>query len=164
METKSKRIYASNQLIVALDPRVLKVCMWILGWQSQGSIKYYPKQYAKAMKMEEDEVERCIQSLVNAKLIDVSRVDQTWMLTPNADQFQKYYEIDLSKVLEGRGIPMADTVTWNETRETKSKSNSIEDMSEDDLKRLLMRIEASLSERQQVKELVRSNEPNDLPF
>ena len=166
---EKKRIYPSNQLIVALDSKVLKVCMWILGWQSHGSIKYYPKQFAKACKMEEDEVERCIQSLEDAKLIDISKVDQTWLLTPNADQFQKYYELELSKVLEGKGIQMADKVTWNaeEVEKPKKTSGDIDSMSDDDLKRLLLRIEASLSERQQVKKVVVSAaEPNvdDLPF
>lgn len=166
---EKKRIYPSNQLIVALDSKVLKVCMWILGWQSHGSIKYFPRQFAKACKMEEDEVERCIQSLEDARLIDISKVDQTWMITPNAEQFQRYYEVDLSKVLEGKGIGLADKVTWNSegVQQTKSSTEDIEGMSDDALKSLLLRIEASLNERQQMKKVVVSAaEPNlsDLPF
>ena len=98
METKSKRIYPSSQLICCLDARVLKCLMWILGWQSQGSIKYYPKQFAKACKMTEEEVDLCIETLVNTKLLDVSKVDQTYMLTPNAEQFQKYYDVPMYRI------------------------------------------------------------------
>lgn len=156
-----KRIYPSTQLVVALDSKTLKVAMWILGWQNQGSVKYYPKQFAKACKMTEEEVELCIQTLVNCKLIDVSLVDQTWMLTPNAEQFQKYYEVPMSKVIEGNGIPMAKEVTWNK------QDDSSGEMSDEDLKRQILMLQARLNERQQMKKCVvtvEDNYCNDLPF
>lgn len=168
MENK-KRIYPSSQLVVALDSKTLKVAMWILGWSSQGSVKYYARQYAKACKMTEQEVELCIQTLVNCKLIDVSLVDQTWMLTPNPEQFQKYYEIPMSKVIEGNGIPMAKEVTWN--KEEKKQSNDINDMSDDEMKRMIIMLKARLNEKEQVKKVVVSASKNntedvidDLPF
>lgn len=154
-----KRIYPSTQLVVALDSKTLKVAMWILGWSSQGSVKYYARQYAKACKMTEQEVELCIQTLVNCKLIDVSLVDQTWMLTPNAEQFQKYYEVPMSKVLEGNGIPMAKEVTWN--KEEKKQSNGINDMSDDEMKRMILMLQARLNEKEQVKKVVVSASKNE---
>lgn len=162
METKTKRIYPSSQLVCALDCRVLKVLMWILGWQNQGSIKYYPKQFAKACKMEEDDVDLCLQTLIDTKLLDVSRVDQTWMLTPNAEQFQKYYDIPISKVIEGNGIKMADKITWNCTESTKQ---DIDDMDEKQIQAMILRLQASLNEKKQVKEMIKVSEPtDDLPF
>lgn len=162
METKSKRIFPSTQLIVALDARVLKVYLWILSWSSsQGSVKYYEKQFAKACKLTEDEVDLCIQSLVDAKLIDISRVDQTWMITPNEEQNQKYYQIPISKVLEGKGIAMADTVTWNAS---EAPTQDISDMSEQQIQAMILRLQASLNEKKQLKELIKDNVPNDLPF
>ena len=162
METKSKRIFPSTQLIVALDARVLKVYLWILSWSSsQGSVKYYEKQFAKACKLTEDEVDLCIQSLVDAKLIDISKVDQTWMITPNEEQNQKYYQIPISKVLEGKGIAMADTVTWNAS---EAPTQDISDMSEQQIQAMILRLQASLNEKKQLKELIKDNVPNDLPF
>lgn len=162
METKTKRIYPSSQLVCALDARVLKVLMWILGWQNQGSIKYYPKQFAKACKMEEDDVDLCLQTLIDTKLLDVSRVDQTWMLTPNAEQFQKYYDIPISKVIEGNGIKMADKITWNCEETPKA---DIDDMDEEQIQRMILRLQASLNEKKQVKEMIKGSVPcDDLPF
>lgn len=161
MENKGKRIYPSSQLVCALDARVLKVLMWILGWQSQGSIKYYPKQFAKACKMTEDEVDLCIQTLIDIKLLDVSRIDQTWMLTPNAERFQKYFDVPISKVIESDGIPMAKEVTWNVEEEPKQ---DIADMSEQEITAMILRLQAQLNEKQQVKKLVKNNEPDDLPW
>lgn len=163
MENKGKRIYPSTQLIVALDARVLKVYLWILSWSSsQGSVKYYERQFAKACKMTEDEVELCIQTLVDTKLIDISRVDQTWMITPNDEQNQKYYNIPISKVLEGSGIPMASNVSWNCDVEPKE---DIADMSEQQITAMILRLQAQLNEKKEVKKMVASpNIPNDLPF
>ena len=161
MEKQTKRIYPSSQLVCALDARVLKVLMWILGWQNQGSVKYYPKQFAKACKMTEDEVDLCIQTLVDIKLIDVGRIDQTWMLTPNAERFQKYYDVPISKVIESNGIPMAKEVTWNVEEEQKQ---DIADMSEQEITAMILRLQAQLNEKKQVKELVKNNEPDDLPW
>ena len=162
MEKQTKRIYPSSQLVCALDARVLKVLMWILGWQSQGSIKYYPKQFAKACKMTEDEVDLCIQTLIDIKLLDVSRIDQTWMITPNDEQNQKYYNIPISKVLEGSGIPMASNVSWNCDVEPKE---DIADMSEQQITAMILRLQAQLNEKKEVKKMVASpNIPNDLPF
>lgn len=162
MENKGKRIYPATQLIVALDPRVLKVYLWILSWSaSQGSVKYYERQFAKACKMTEEEVELCIQTLVDTKLIDISRVDQTWMITPNDEQNQKYYNIPISKVLEGSGIPMASNVSWNCDVEPKQE---IADMSEQEITAMILRLQAQLNEKQQVKKLVKNNNTDDLPF
>ena len=163
MENKGKRIYPSTQLIVALDARVLKVYLWILSWSSsQGSVKYYERQFAKACKMTDEEVELCIQTLVDTKLIDISRVDQTWMITPNDEQNQKYYNIPISKVLEGSGIPMASNVSWNCDVEPKE---DIADMSEQQITAMILRLQAQLNEKKEVKKMVASpNIPNDLPF
>lgn len=163
METKSKRIYPSTQLIVALDARVLKVYLWILSWSSsQGSVKYYEKQFAKACKLSEDEVELCIQSLVDAKLIDISRVDQTWMITPNEEQNQKYYQIPISKVLEGNGIKMAESVTWNCDVEPQ---HDVADMTEQQIQAMILRLQAQLNEKKEVRKMVASSvNVDDLPF
>lgn len=164
METK--RVYPSTQLIVALDAKVLKVYLWILSWSAKGDVKFYSKQFAKACKMEEEEVERCIQTLINTKLIDATLVEQTWMLTPNAEQNQKYYDIPISKVLEGNGIPMADKATWNrEEVKTEKKEASWEDLSESQLEKLIQRLQIIKNEKEQTKKVVVTNNVvDDLPF
>lgn len=161
MEKKTKRIYPSTQLVVALDSKILKVYMWILSWASStGSVKYYSKQFAKACKMTEDEVERCIQSLVDCKLVDVSKVDQTWMLTPNEDQNQKYYKLPISKVLEGKGIEIADIATWNEEAEVIPTADK---MSKEQIRKTILMLQAQLKEQEQVEKIVETVE-DDLPF
>lgn len=162
MENKTKRIYPSTQLVVALDSKILKVYMWILSWASStGSVKFYPKQFAKACKMEEDEVERCIQSLIDCKLVDVSKIDQTWMLTPNEEQNQKYYKVPISKVLEGKGIEIAEIATWADEGEVVPTTDK---MSKEQIRKTILMLQAQLKEAEQVEKMVETNDVSDLPF
>lgn len=171
MENKSKKIYPSQQLVCALDSSVLKTLMWILGWQSQGDIKIYVHQMSKFLHMDEEVIELCIQTLEDVHLIDIKRVDQTWIANLNAETFQKYFNVPMEKIKDGNGIQMASEVTWNQEvkAETKQQSNDISDMSDDELKLLLKRIQISLNERDQLKKVIVStkstnNDIDSLPF
>lgn len=164
---EKKKIYPSQQLVCSLDARVLKCFLWILGWQSQVDIKIYVHQMSKFLHMDEEVIELCIQTLEDVHLIDIKRVDQTWIANLNGEQIQKYFNIPMEKIKDGNGIQMASNVTWNqEVKEESEQLNDIRSMSEQDLKRLLLRIEASLSEKQQMKKCVvtADKEVDDLPF
>lgn len=156
MENERKRIYPSQQLVCVLPPTVLKTYMYLLGWQSQGTIKIYVRQIAKATKLNETEVELALQTLEDVHLIDISKVDQTYCATLNAEQAQKYFNIPMSKIMESEGIKVSESIRWNKEENKASQGARIDvsELSEDDLKRLLLRIEQSLSEKQQMRKVV----------
>ena len=168
METNErKRIYPSQQLVCVLPPTVLKTYMYLLGWQSQGTIKIYVRQIAKATKLNETEVELALQTLEDVHLIDISKADQTYCATLNAEQAQKYFNIPMSKIMESDGIKVSESIRWNKEENKASQASRIDvsELSETDLKRLLLRIEAAISEKQDVKKrIVNYQEPTDLPF
>ena len=158
-----KKAFVSTQLLAVLPPMARKTLMYICNWQnSPNGIMLYEHRFAKTLKMTEQEVRLCIQTLINLKLIDLTRIDGKWRIEINVDEFGKYLKIPMERVIEHEGYKMADKVEYEAVEE--NKPSSIEDMSDDELKKLLLRIEASLSERQQVKELVKTNVPSDLPF
>lgn len=157
----SKKFYfPCQQLVVALDARALKVLVYICNWQSQGGLKYYPNGFAKAMKMDVDECELCIQTLEDAKLIEISKVDQTFMICVNGEQMQKYFKLPIKDVIEGKGIPMAKEVTWN----VAEPKEEIADMTEQQITAMILRLQAQLNEKKEVKKMVTTAIPNDLPF
>ena len=165
---KPKRLFPSTQLIVALEPRVLKTYLWICSWMAQGGVRYYSRQFAKATKLTEDEVERCIQALINYKLVDVTNTDQGFVLMPNVDQAKKYFEVPMGKVLESDGIKMAENATWNNESAVVQKSK-IEDMNAEQIQALIVRLQASLQEKELMKKFVKvasapSEKFDDLPF
>ena len=158
-----KKAFVSTQLLAVLPPMALKTLMYICNWQnSPNGIMLYEHRFAKTLKMTEQEVRLCIQTLINLKLIDLTRIDGKWRIEINVDEFGKYLKIPMDRVIEHEGYKMADKVEYEAVEE--NKPSSIEDMSDDDLKKLLIRIEASLSERQQVKELIKTNDNLGLPF
>lgn len=160
---ESKRLYPSSQMVLYLAPNVLKTLMWVLGWQGK-TIVYYDRQYSKALKMEVEEVERCLQALIDKKFLTYKNVDGKWVLEPVAETFQKYYEVPISKVIEsGRMLEMAEKATWN--KETTTQSSDIDDMSEAEMKRMLLMLQARLKEKQEVKKVVVTNDAvDDLPW
>ena len=110
---KPKRLYPSAQLVVALDAKVLKTYLWIIIWG--GSVRYFSRQFSKAIGFSENRVERCIQALVDKRLVTVTNTDQGFLLTPNAEERQKYFEIPLGQMIGCDKIKMADEATWNKT-------------------------------------------------
>jgi hypothetical protein len=72
--------------------------------------------------------------------------------------------LPLSKVLEGNGIPVAKEITWN----CETPKKDISDMSEQEIRTMILRLQASLNEKQQMKKVVVSPEPKEdydsLPF
>ena len=167
---KPKRLYPSSQLLVALEARVLKTYLWILNWG--GSVRYFSLQFSKAIGLSEDRVERCIQALVDKRLVTVTNTERGFLLTPNAEEHQKYFEIPLVQMLGCDKIKMADEATWNKitpVQKSKIEDIEIEDLDADQIKALLVRLQASLQEKEQMKKFVKvastpSGKFDDLPF
>ena len=165
---KPKRFYPSSQLLVALEARVLKTYLWICNWMALGGARYYSRQFSKATKLTEDEVERCIQALIDYKLVDVTNTDQGFLFTPNVEQARKYFEVPIAKVFESDGIKMAEKATWNKDNIVVQK-RKIEEMDAEQIQAMIYRLQASLQEKEQLKKFVKvastpSEKFDDLPF
>ena len=165
---KPKRLFPSTQLMVALDSRVPKTYLWICSWMVQGGVRYYSRQFSKATKLTEDEVERCIQALIDCKLVDVTNTDQGFLFTPNVEQARKYFEVPIAKVFESDGIKMAEKATWNKDNIVVQK-RKIEEMDAEQIQAMIYRLQASLQEKEQLRKFVKvastpSEKFDDLPF
>lgn len=162
---KPKRPYPSTQLIAVLDTEVLKTYLWIVTWG--WNVRYFSKQFSKAIGLTEDEVERCIQALVEKRLITVTNTEQGFVFNPNAEENEKYFKMPLGEVLEGDKIKMAEKATWNKTKAVQK--SKIEDMDAQQIQALIIRLQASLKEKKQMEKFVKvastpSGKFDDLPF
>lgn len=165
---KPKRLFPSTQLVVVLDSRVLKCYLWICSWMPTGGVRYYARQFSKATKLTDDEVERCIQTLIDYKLIDVTNTDQGFVFMPNVDQAKKYFLVPMGKVLESEGIKMAEKATWNKESVAVQK-RKIEEMNTEQIQAMIYRLQASLEEKKQMEKFVKvtstpTEKFDDLPF
>ena len=160
-----ERVYISNQLACMLPPTALKTLFYLISWQSQEQIKYYQKQFEKTMHLDQSEIEQAIQLLIDKELISASRIDNNWVFTLEKKKIQSYFNVPMNKVAEHDGFKLPSEITWN--KEEKKQSNGINDMSDDEMKRMIIMLQAKLNEKQQVKEKVLSMSNNDydnLPF
>ena len=163
---KPKRLYPSTQLLAALNYKVLVTYLWILTWGG-GSVRYYSRQFMKATGLSEEYLEKCIQALVDSRLITVTNTEQGFLFTPNAEEHQKYFEMPLAQILESKKITMAREATWNKT--TPVQKSKFEDMDAEQIQALIIRLQASLQEKEQLKKFVKvtstpTEKFDDLPF
>ena len=158
---ENEKVFFSHQLICMLPPLALKVMAYLLNWQRYDCIKYYENQMTKFMHITKEELEIAIQTLEDNNLIDISMVDQTYVIQINKATVKKYFEVPMQKIHDHDGIKMSEVVTWNKE---EKHSNDISDMSDKDIKTLLLRLQAQLNEREQTKKAVVAASVDDLPF
>ena len=152
---KNERVYLSQQLVCMLPPLVLKVMMYLIGWQSREVIKYYEKQMCAFMHISPEELQLSIETLINLHLISIEQGDDVPSIKLNRDVISKYYNVPMDKVKEHDGFVMATEVTW------KKEEKKDDEMSDDELKQTIMRLQAMLNEREQTKQLVRTTASSD---
>lgn len=163
---KPKRLYPSTQLLAALNYKVLVTYLWILTWGG-GSVRYFSRQFMKATGLSEERVEQCIQALVDSRLITVTNTEEGFLLTPNAEEHNKYFKMPLAQILDGDKITMARKVTWTQTQAVQKPK--FEDMDAEQIQALIVRLQASLQEKQQMEKFVKvastpAEKFDDLPF
>lgn len=159
-----ERVYISNQLACMLPPTALKTLFYLISWQSQEQIKYFDKQFSKAMHLDKAEIEQAIQLLIDKELISASRIDNHWVFELEKKKIQSYFNVPMQKVYDHEGFKLPPQITWNKEEQ---KSRDINDMSDDEMKRMILMLQARLNEKQQVKEKVVSmpnNDSDSLPF
>ena len=151
----------SQQLCCMLQPLACKVMCYILNWQNAEVIKYYEKQFSGFLHLSVQEVEIAIQTLIDNNLIDVSRIDGGWVIQINKDTVKKYLNVKMQTVHDHDVIPLSTNVTWNVE---EKKSSSIEDMNEQQIQSMILRLQAQLNEKRQVKKMIKNDAVDDLPF
>ena len=163
METQEK-VFMSSQLIALLPSVVVKLLSFILMFQKNpNGVMLYEHRFARMLKITDEEVQQAIQTLINLKLISLTKVEDKFKIEFNKEQFGKYYRVEMQKVLEHNGYQLAKDVTYNKEFD-KPKQIEIEDMSEQQIKTMILRLQASLNEKEQLKKKIVNNEPTDLPW
>lgn len=146
------RAFISNQLACVLHPLALKVLFYIVSWNKPQ--KYYPKNIAKVLHIDVSELDLAIQSLLDHKLLSVTNVDGKFVLEIEKEELDKYVKIPMERVLEHEGYPLPKEITWNKAEEMPKKLDDIEGLSPQEISQLILRLQASLNEKEQVKRRV----------
>lgn len=159
---EEKRLYPSTQLIALLHPKVLKVYLYLLSWQNVKPVKIYLKRISDITKLSVRDIEIAIQSLIDNGLIQV-RHNGVADVVFDKDGIMKYFDVPMKEIAAMELLPVSTNVTWN--KPVKTKVDEIDDLSEEQMKQLILRLQASLNEKQQVKKLVNNSSFEDgLPY
>lgn len=168
---RNEKVYMANQLNCMLPPSAVKVMNYILSWQSQGDVKYYEKQFSALLHMTKGEVEVAIQTLIDNNLLAAELRGDIWYLLLKKDVIKKYFDVPMQKVHDHPGFSLSMNVTWNKTEKEEEAPSDTENMSEQQLQALIMKLQIQLNEKQQVNSLVKqmtapaaSVKVDDLPF
>lgn len=167
METNEK-VRMSSQLIALLPSVAVKLLSFMLMFQSNPKgVMLYEHRFARMLKLTDEEVKLAIQTLINLKLIDLTSIDGKFRIEFNKEMFDKYFKLEMQKVLDHDGFQMATEITYDKESNTPAKQKDISDMSDSELKTLLLRVQASINEREQLKQKVvnlQSNNDDGLPW
>ena len=166
---ENEKVRMSSQLIALLPSVAVKLLSFMLMFQSNPKgVMLYEHRFARMLKITDEEVKLAIQTLINLKLIDLTNIDGKFRIEFNKPMFDRYYKVPMEKVIEHNGFQMATEVTYDKEVESPTKSKDFNDMSDGELRTLLLRIQASLNERDQLKDKVVSlkndNDDLGLPF
>ena len=134
-----ERVYISNQLACMLPPTALKTLFYLISWQSQEQIKYYQKQFAKTMHLDQAEIEQAIQLLIDKELISASRIDNNWVFVLEKKKIQSYFNVPMNKVVEHDGFKLPSEITWN--KEEKKQSDSFSSISDEQLEKMIKELQ-----------------------
>ena len=168
---RNEKVYMANQLNCMLPPSAVKVLNYALSWQSQGDVKYYEKQFSALLHMTKGEVEVAIQTLIDNNLLTAELRGDIWYLILNKPIIKKYFDVPMQKVHDHEGFRLSMNVTWNKTEREEEATSDTDNMSEQQLQALIMKLQIQLNEKQQVNSLVKqmtapaaSVKVDDLPF
>jgi hypothetical protein len=152
---KNEKVYMANQLNCMLPPSAVKVMFYVLSWQSQGDVKYYEKQFSTLLHMTKGEVEVAIQTLIDSNLLAAELRGDIWYLILKKDVIKKYFDVPMQKVHDHPGFNLSMNVTWNSTKKEEEAPADTDNISEQQLQALIMKLQIQLNENQQVQQLVR---------
>lgn len=162
-----ERVYISNQLACMLPPTALKTLFYLISWQSQEQIKYFDKQFSKAMHLDKAEIEQAIQLLIDKELISASRIDNHWAFELEKKKIQSYFNVPMQKVYDNEGFKLPSEITWN--KEETTQTDSFSSISDEQLEKMIRELQRRKEEKKKGCQVIYANATDDnycsdLPF
>ena len=158
-----ERVYISTQLACMLPPTALKVLSYLISWQSQEQIKYFDKQFSKAMHLDKAEIEQALQLLIDKELINARKIDTYWVFELEKKKIQSYFNVPMQKVYDHEGFKLPPQITWN--KEKTTQTDSFSSISDEQLEKMVQELQRRREEKKKGCQVVYANNVvDDLPF
>ena len=146
-----------------LPPTALKTLFYLISWQSQEQIKYFDKQFSKAMHLDKAEIEQALQLLIDKELINARKIDTYWVFELEKKKIQSYFNVPMQKVYDHEGFKLPPQITWN--KEKTTPTDSFSSISDEQLEKMVQELQRRREEKKKGCQVVYANDVvDDLPW
>ena len=161
---EGKKTYLPMQVKYLMPESMYKVIDALVVFQKDG-IMSYSKKMCEYLHMDESIVEQCIQTAIDMKLFTLAEKNGgIFKFKLNEDTIKKMNEIPLKDVNHIKLITLSTEIRFKNDHEEIKPSSNFDNMSEEDMKKMILMMQARLKEREEVKNIVRlASEPTDAP-
>lgn len=165
---EEKKIYLPMQIKCLMPDTMYKVIDLLFAFQKNGIVNY-SKRTCECLHIDVAIVEQCVQSGIDIGLLTaIEKEGGIYRFKINEEAIKKFRNIEWKDVPDIKMIGLSSEITFKNEKKPVSR---FDDMSDEDMKKLILTMQATLKEREEVKKLVQfASEPtskvstDDLPF
>ena len=166
---ENNRIYLPLQIKALLPAEAYKVIDLLTVFQKEDGTVSYSKRNAEFLHMDEVICEQAVQTAIDIKLFLPVGVDGgVYRFKLNTDVIKRAQEVSLKDIPEKKMINLSGNITFKTRMKNgiEEPKGGIDDMSYDEMKKMLIQISARMKEHEQVKKMVVNDSDycSDLPF
>lgn len=160
-----KKIYLPMQLKALMPADMYKVLDVLVAFQKEGIVSY-SKRNAEFIHIDQSIADQAIQTAVDLKLLKpIEKDGGIYKFRINEEVIKRAQEVNLKDIPGKNLIKLSTDITFK--NEKKEEKTGIDIMSYEEMKKMLLMIQAKMKEHEEVKELVANNqekEDDGLPF
>ena len=158
------KIYLPMQIKALMPSDMYKVLDVLVAFQKEGIVSY-SKRNAEFFHMDLAVADQAIQTAIDIKLlIPVEKDGGVYKFRINEDVIKRAQEVNLKDISSKKMIKLSTDITFKSQKNEEKKD--VDCMSYDEMKKMLLMLQARMNEHEQVKKLVVNNSDEDdgLPF
>ena len=158
---EKQRIFLPLQLYALMPEPMMKLIYLLTVFQKENGEIWYSRRNAYFAHIDEALCDQSIQTAVDIGMISlVGKEGGIFKFKISNDFLEKVQKIPLKDIPEKKAIKLSTEITFK-----NEKSQSPDEMSPDEMKRMIQILSARLNEEENVRKLIKKNdEVNDLPW
>lgn len=166
---EEKKLFLPMQVKCLMPETMYKVIDLLFAFQKNGIVNY-SKRTCECLHIDVAIVEQCVQTGIDVGILTFIEKDGgIFKFRINEEKIKKFRDIEWKDVPNIKMIGLSSDIKFKNDNEEVKSSSSFDNMSEEDMKRMILMMQARLKEREEVKNIVRlASEPTDadlgLPF
>lgn len=167
METK--KIYLPMQMKCLMPDTLYKVIDSLFAFQKDGIVNY-SKKTCECLHIDIAIFEQCVQTGINVGILSfVEKDGGIYKFKINEEAISKFRNIEWKDVPNIKMIGLATEIKFKNNSSESKPASDFDNMSEEDMKKMILMMQARLKEREEVSKIVQlacepTSNVDDLPW